>query len=109
MGYSTLVIVNLRSSYFEVRCEAPGCLATLKVGATRDYHHPTQSLARRAEDGLISNGWTRDRRGLDMCPEHSRLHSAEPRQSPCGHTRQWANELTRDSPKFHPDPTRAPT
>ena len=109
MGYSTLVIVKLRSSYFEVRCEAPGCLATLRVGATRDYHHATQSLARRAQDGLISHGWTKDRRGLDMCPEHSRLQWAEPRHSPSGHTQHSAGDLTWDSPKLHPDPGRAPS
>ena len=64
-------MVNLRSSYFEVRCEAPGCQSTLRVEATHDYHHETQSLALRARDGLISHGWTDDRRGLDMCPSRS--------------------------------------
>jgi hypothetical protein len=106
VGYSTLVIVKLRSSYFEVRCEAPGCLATLRVGATRDYHQATQSLARRAQDGLISHGWTKDRRGLDMCPEHSRLQRAEPRQGPGGHPQHSAGDLTLASPKLHPDPGR---
>ena len=36
-GIPTLVIVKLRSSYFEVRCEAPGCLATLRVGASVNH------------------------------------------------------------------------
>ena len=64
-------MVNLRSSYFEIGCEAPGCQSTLRVEATRDYHQQTQSLALRARDGLISHGWTKDCRGLDMCPDHS--------------------------------------
>jgi hypothetical protein len=46
------------------------CRSILKIGATRDHHNQTQSLALRARDGLISRGWTKDRRGLDVCPAH---------------------------------------
>jgi hypothetical protein len=68
-------MVNLRSTYFEIRCEASSCQETLRVEAKRDLQHKTQSLAQRARDALAANGWTQDSRGLDHCPVHSHINS----------------------------------
>jgi hypothetical protein len=60
-----------------VLCDSPVCLSVVKISP--DAFEVAGSLALRARGQLIAEGWTKDKRGQDQCPDCTRqrahLHS----------------------------------
>jgi hypothetical protein len=56
-------------TFAAVLCDNPVCLSVVKVSPAK--REVAQSLALRARGQLIAEGWTKDARGQDRCPECS--------------------------------------
>ena len=65
--------MTLTSIYFEIFCDVPKCASVLRVPAT--VHDPAKSLAQRALEHLLAEGWTEDAEGRNQCPLHSPTNS----------------------------------
>jgi hypothetical protein len=63
--------MSIGGTFAAVTCDSPRCLSIVKVPTT--VGETAQSLAERARDMLIEEGWSKDPRGQDRCPGCSGL------------------------------------
>jgi hypothetical protein len=61
------VSIAIGGSFAAVICDSPGCLSIMRVPP--DENADAQSFALRAKGMLVAEGWTKDSRGQDRCPE----------------------------------------
>ena len=61
--------LSMGGSFAAVICDSPRCLSIVKVPTNEG--ESSHSLAERARDLLVRQGWSKDPRGQDRCPECS--------------------------------------
>jgi hypothetical protein len=61
--------LSMGGSFAAVICDSPRCRSIVKVPASEG--ESSHSLAERARDMLVHEGWSKDSRGQDRCPECS--------------------------------------